>query len=53
MVRCLWAAHEMQVRLPDPSLVHEVSIIFGAWLYGEDAGKPHAIEVQAVSLERR
>lgn len=33
-----------------PQDIQAVNICFGAWLYGADAGKPHAIEVQDVSL---
>ena len=38
---------------PDPALVHEVSIIFGAWQLGDLADRPHAVEVQTVQLCRR
>jgi hypothetical protein len=33
-----------------PGEVQQVNVCFGAWLYGEDAGKPHGLEIQEISL---
>ncbi len=34
-----------------PDNVQDINLCFGAWLYGEDRTKPHAFEVQEISLE--
>lgn len=34
-----------------PGNVQDINVCFGAWLYGEDAAKPHGLEIQDISLE--
>ncbi len=41
-------AHETR---PRPERIEFVSICFGAWLYGADHARPHAVEIQDVSLQ--
>jgi hypothetical protein len=35
-----------------PANIEAVNICFGAWLYGEQAGNPHAIEIQEIVLAK-
>jgi hypothetical protein len=37
----------------DPARISELSLIFGAWLYGEQHQRPHGVELAQVRLERR
>jgi hypothetical protein len=31
--------------------IDAVNLCFGAWLFGDDADRPHAVEIQDVALE--
>lgn len=46
-LRRMWSTH---TTTPDLQQLDQVSIIFGAWLYGDLANQPHAVEVQSVDL---
>jgi hypothetical protein len=44
----LWSTRSAK---PDLGRLHEISLVFGAWLYGGAAARPHALEVERVWLE--
>ena len=47
-LRPLWKTRGGQV---DPRQVAEVSVVFGAWLYGPKSGEPHGFEIESLWLE--
>jgi hypothetical protein len=49
-LRPLWST-----RAPRPNLagLREISLVFGAWLYGAERAKPHGFEVERIWLEQR
>lgn len=47
-LRPLWGSPAGQ---PDLSQLDEVSLVFGAWLYGNDSEQPHGYELERVWLE--
>jgi len=36
-----------------PGSVSSVNFCFGAWLFGDEAGLPHGVEIERVELVRR
>jgi len=48
-LRALWGTQTPGL---DVSKLHEISLVFGAWLYGGAAHRPHALEIESVRLEQ-
>ncbi len=46
----MWSTKAQQ---PDLSRLRRISIVFGAWLYGDSREREHLVQVQQVALSRR
>ncbi len=49
-LRPMWSTKAQQ---PDLSKLDHITIVFGAWLYGDGREREHLVQVQEVSLSRR
>jgi len=47
-LRPLWGTKRQRLQA---SQLSEISIVFGAWLYGEERGMPHGLEIESIAIK--